>query len=568
MADGLRILGPLELEVDGGIVALPPKVRRLVALLALQPNEWISTGWLVDALWEGDPPRTAANTLQTYVKQVRQVLAAPWAELSTWGGGYRFDLDDDHLDARCFERLASAARAGDVAAAVRDQLGAALALWRGDALADLVAAGFTHPAITRLDRLRLDAIEDGLELDLELGQTAGLDDRIQLLLVDHPYRERLVRLQMLVLYRDGRAVDALRRFQDYRRVLADEVGVAPGPSLAELELAILERQPELEVPDATSLEIRTGLDGVEAVALPTRTQFALVGTQGGSGHVAFQVVGDGPIDVLVVPGFLSHVEYQWQFPWWVRFHRRVGAGNRLLLFDKRGTGLSDPLRGGETVHERAEEVLAVLDAAGSDQAVLVGISEGVGIAAHVAAEQPDLGLGVADRAVTRGALGAGPTLSGRDRPRQDPQRREQVPLGDDREQRVRHRLVVLVDVGPVVERRDERSALGRLESVAIDVPDGRLQHPLHRPRDLAIPLEPGDDDGDLVLAHVEVTQRVAIHVHDEAIPYGRGGLPLRPHQHPRRVDGDVPVGRRQHPEDRRRPGCDHPLNFDPLLGHS
>jgi pimeloyl-ACP methyl ester carboxylesterase len=95
----------------------------------------------------------------------------------------------------------------------------------------------------------------------------------------------------------------------------------------------------------------------------------------GDVSIAYQVVGNGP-DLVFIPGWVSNVEHWWEVPASGRFLRRLASFSRLILLDKRGTGLSDPLTGASTLEERMDDVRAVMDAAGSEQAALLGISEG------------------------------------------------------------------------------------------------------------------------------------------------------------------------------------------------
>lgn len=105
--------------------------------------------------------------------------------------------------------------------------------------------------------------------------------------------------------------------------------------------------------------------------------------------IAYQVLGDGPFDLVYVPGFISHVELFWTDPCLAAFYQSLASFSRLILFDKRGTGLSDPLTGPQPLEERAKDVLAVMDAADSDRAALVGVSEGCALATVFAATHPE-----------------------------------------------------------------------------------------------------------------------------------------------------------------------------------
>ena len=121
----------------------------------------------------------------------------------------------------------------------------------------------------------------------------------------------------------------------------------------------------------------------------------------GDASIAYQVVGEGPIDVVLVLGFASHLELQWDLPSFARFFERIGAFSRLILFDKRGTGLSDPVSEAPTLEQRVDDVRAVMDAAGSERAALFGISEGGPMSVLFAATHPDRATAL----VLHGAMG-------------------------------------------------------------------------------------------------------------------------------------------------------------------
>jgi len=112
-------------------------------------------------------------------------------------------------------------------------------------------------------------------------------------------------------------------------------------------------------------------------------------TQSGDVSIAYQVVGDGPLDLVVVPGFVSHLEHAWEDPSYTRFLTQLASFSRLILFDKRGTGLSDRISGIPTLEERMDDVRAVMDAADSGKAALFGVSEGGPMGVLFAATYPD-----------------------------------------------------------------------------------------------------------------------------------------------------------------------------------
>ena len=241
------VLGPLEVAGPGGVVAVGgPKERALLVALVLRANAVVPTTQLMTDLWGDDPPRSAPKTIQTYVSHVRRAL--PDVAIETVGAGYRLTVDLDCIDAVRFERLAAAGHAalesGDHAGAIRS-LTDAFALWRGDPLAEFDDAAFAAGEATRLNELRLGAIEDRVEAGLAQGEARQLVGELQRLVRAHPLRERLWGQLMLALYRSGRQADALAVYQQARRHLVEEAGVEPGEELRALERALLEQDPAL-----------------------------------------------------------------------------------------------------------------------------------------------------------------------------------------------------------------------------------------------------------------------------------------------------------------------------------
>jgi DNA-binding SARP family transcriptional activator len=251
-----RLLGPLEVADGGRVLALGgAQQRALLAVLLLRANEVVSMDRLIDELWGDEPPATAAKVVQVYVSQLRKALAQAGREpvIGTRPPGYVARVEPDELDVARFERELDRARrarsAGNPEEAAR-LLREALALWRGQALADFSYEPFAQPAIARLEELRLVALEERVESDLALGRDSDLVGEVEALVAQYPLREGLRGQLMLALYRSGRQAEALDAYQQARSVLVEELGIDPSPSLQELEKAILRQDPVLESPSS------------------------------------------------------------------------------------------------------------------------------------------------------------------------------------------------------------------------------------------------------------------------------------------------------------------------------
>jgi DNA-binding SARP family transcriptional activator/glutamine cyclotransferase len=240
-----HILGPLEVVDQGRLVKLGgSKQRSLLAFLLLHPNQVVSRDRLIDELWAGQPPDTAATAIQVYVSQLRKALGPD--VIVTQAPGYLIRLHDAELDLERFERwVAEAQRSSSVEAS--ELLSEALGLWRGTPLAELDAP-FARDASLRLDEQRLAALEQRIDADLALGRHAQLVLELEGLVRGHPLRERLRGQLMLALYRCGRQADALEVYRSGRRLLDEELGLEPDDELQRLERAILNHDPSLESP--------------------------------------------------------------------------------------------------------------------------------------------------------------------------------------------------------------------------------------------------------------------------------------------------------------------------------
>jgi DNA-binding SARP family transcriptional activator/streptogramin lyase len=242
-----RILGSLEAVEDGLQVPLGgSKQRGLLGLLLLHANRVVSRDRLIDELWDGSPPETAATALQVHVSGLRKALGRE--AIATQAPGYKAVVLPGALDLDLFEALVAKARSEDAERSA-ELLGEALDLWRGPALADLDdSIGRTERA--QLEEQRDAAAEQRVDAELALGRHAELLPELEALVREDPLRERRRAQLMLALYRSGRQAEALEVYRSGRKLLADELGLEPGEGLRRLEKGILEQDPALAAPPA------------------------------------------------------------------------------------------------------------------------------------------------------------------------------------------------------------------------------------------------------------------------------------------------------------------------------
>ncbi len=255
------VLGPLEVRDGDRRVPLGSgQARKLLGILLVHANEVVASEQLIDTLWEGNPPETAAKALQGLVAQLRKLLTP--GLLLTEPPGYVLRVDPDRIDAERFTRLIEKADASPPREAA-EKLREALALRRGRPFADFAYDEFARPETMRLEELELAALEARIEADLQLGRHAALAGELDSLVSAHPLRERLRGQQMLALYRSGRQADALAAYRNARETLVEELGLEPSEELQQLQKRILAHDPRLLVPrpeapgDGASLGERT-----------------------------------------------------------------------------------------------------------------------------------------------------------------------------------------------------------------------------------------------------------------------------------------------------------------------
>ena len=298
-------------------------------------------------------------------------------------------MGDDELDLSLFERSVTEARQAlsqNNPRKARELLAGALALSRGPALAEFAEPFGRHEA-ARLEELRLAAVELRIEAELALGHQRDVVGELETLIAQHPLRERLRSQHMLALYRSGRHAEALASYQTFRRTLAEArdraarfatrapaANAAAGPPPSSYRRA--RRRVAAPTPAA----------GIVSTAPVGEVSYA----RSGDIRIAYQVIGDGSVDLVLVHGWVCTFQPGWEYPKLAAFHRRLASMGRLILFDKRGTGLSDRVSPERLpdLETRMDDVRAVLDSVGSERAVLLGLSEGGAMSTLFAATHP------------------------------------------------------------------------------------------------------------------------------------------------------------------------------------
>ena len=252
------LLGPVVVRCDGAVLPLPRgRQRAVLAVLLLNAGRVVSVGEIAETLWGPAPLPSAPATVRNYVKRLRRVLGdADQTRIATRSPGYVIRVDPGELDVARFEVLLgsarNAARGGSWEAAA-DQARAALALWRGEPLADVESGALALREVPRLTELRLQAAELRIDADLRQDRHGEVIAELERMAAAHPLREHLHALLMLALYHNGRQAEALAAYQHARRVLVAELGAEPGAELRELHRQILTTDPVLAGPESGRL---------------------------------------------------------------------------------------------------------------------------------------------------------------------------------------------------------------------------------------------------------------------------------------------------------------------------
>ena len=359
------LLGPLRLEVDGVEVA-PPSSRRsrlLLAMLALERRPH-SREALAAALWPDVLDESARVSLRTALVRLRSAIG-PEADRFLDAARERVALagpDQVWTDVAELERRL---HAGEVEAA-RELCGEELLTGLED---DWVYQRRDELRQRLSDALGRRAGE--LEATGDLQAAARLTRRQTELdpLAEEPHRYLIRRLAAAG---DGGA--ALVVYEKLTKRLREQLRTVPSSATRELAEAV-----------------RSGATLADAARAkrPTVDQPETRYARSGEGSIAYQVLGDGPLDLVFATGLVSHLDLQWTNRAWASFLKRLASFSRLIMFDKRGTGLSDPVSGAPTFEELMDDARAVMDAVGSQRAAVLGYSEGGLLAALFAATYPE-----------------------------------------------------------------------------------------------------------------------------------------------------------------------------------
>ena len=381
MRTRVRLCGPLALEIDGRdvIAAVPAgQARSLLAYLLTRRERAAERGTLVDVIWPSGAPKDPQADLRVILTRLRRALAP-----ATLDGRQELRLAlpaPIWVDAEVAARAVEAARADARDAAwssALEQARAASALLRPGFLPGQ-DGGWAQEERQGHEELELEALEwiarSGLALggaELATAQRAARD------LVSHsPFRETGHRLLMEALGATGNVAEALQVYEELRCLLRDELGVTPAPEVQALHQRLLAGEP---VRAPVRAVVRAGI-------APGSTRYA----RHGEISLAYQVLGDGPTTLLLVTGWVLPMEAIWEDPAYARFVERLASSFRVILWDKRGTGLSDRVAVDRlpTLEERMDDIGAVLDAAGAERAAIAGLSEGAVLARAVRRHAP------------------------------------------------------------------------------------------------------------------------------------------------------------------------------------
>jgi pimeloyl-ACP methyl ester carboxylesterase/DNA-binding SARP family transcriptional activator len=354
----------------------------------------------------GPPPPDPTPALRTQISRLRAFLQAAGAgpdPIRNEPWGYRLDVQGIDLDSERFEALVRSSRSAPGPRRELTLLTEALSLCRGspwEGFSDLPA--FLGPA-RALGELQAGARERRIDCLMALGRTDEALAEAEALAAEDPLRERPRSLLMQALYRVGRQHEALAAYQEFRRLLSDELGLEPSPALQALHGRILRHEESSASPEADTSREPAAADppGPERPSWSLEQDIHLCLTPDGV-RLAYACVGSGP-PLVKAANWLTHLEFDWEGPVWGHMYRRIGAHHRLVRYDTRGSGLSDRDVPELSLDAWVLDLETVVEAAGLDRFPLLGISQGCAVCIEYAARHPERVTGL----VLHGGYAAG-----------------------------------------------------------------------------------------------------------------------------------------------------------------
>lgn len=386
-SSGVRvwICGGLRVEIDGERVEGRLTRRKSRELLALLVDRGAAVGReeLVEQLWPESAPGSRTGQFRVLLTELRRCLGA---EALDGRDQLRVVLPDTAwVDVKLGEEELECCRR-----AIRDRC------W-GDARAhaanasELLTGGFLaghegewiEQRRGELEQLELEAIEALAAASLSApGHAAGAVVAARRLVSRAPFRESGYSLLMRALVAEGNPAEGLVAYERLRLLLREELGTIPSVALSALHMWVLEQADEHREADGTVSEPESD----SADRREPETHYA---RRSDGVNIAYQVLGKGAVDLVMVPGFMSHLDLQWADPSYRRWLRRLSSSLRVITLDKADTGASDAVAHAQSLDDWAADVLAVLDAVDSSRPVLMGTSEGSAVAAFFADAYPE-----------------------------------------------------------------------------------------------------------------------------------------------------------------------------------
>jgi len=265
-----RILGSVDVEVDNQIKVIPgARQRTLLTALLIRNGRPVSTEELYQELWGENPPARMENSLQAHVYRLRQTLerlagrSAKPPALTTRSPGYMLDIDPDMLDMNSFRARIAEARAVRTSDPRRAYmlLSEALKLWRGTPMRDAATGPMCQSVALQLEEEYITAVEDHISLGIDCEGPLHVIGELKRMSAIYPWRERIIELLMLALYRSGRQAEAIEAYNQTRLRLVNDLGMEPSGSLQRLFQEILSQAPELNLPSKDSSTPRLSKTG-------------------------------------------------------------------------------------------------------------------------------------------------------------------------------------------------------------------------------------------------------------------------------------------------------------------